>query len=139
MNSLKFWLTLRVHGRRAYEELIESQLQLAAYLESRILQTGAFDLATPRELTILNFRARAARELALPESEVTKLHRAIVEHVTRDGEQWISTTRVAGRSVLRMMIISYLTEKRHIDELAARLQQAAKTVMERSLSATHSA
>ena len=137
MNSLKFWLTLRVHGRRAYEELIDSQLHLAAYLESSVLETGVFDLATPRELTILNFRARAARELALPETEVMRLHRAIVEEVTHDGEQWISTTRVAGRSVLRMMIISYLTEKRHIDALVARLQQAAKTVMERSLGATH--
>src|SRR5437870_2088383 len=30
MNSLKLWLTLRVHGRRAYEELIDRQLKLAA-------------------------------------------------------------------------------------------------------------
>ena len=29
MNSLKLWLTLRVHGRKAYEELIDRQLKLA--------------------------------------------------------------------------------------------------------------
>ena len=29
MNSLKLWLTLRVHGRQAYEELIDHQLKLA--------------------------------------------------------------------------------------------------------------
>ena len=29
MNSLKLWLTLRVHGRQAYEELIDRQLKLA--------------------------------------------------------------------------------------------------------------
>jgi len=136
MNSLKFWLTLRVHGRQAYEELIDSQLQLAAYMESRILDTRVFDLATPRRLTVLNFRASAARELALPEEEIARLHHAIVQEVTRDGKQWISTTRVAGRSVLRMMIISYLTEKRHIDALAVNLQKAAKVVMERSFGAT---
>ncbi len=138
MNSLKFWLTLRVHGRQAYEELIDSQLQLAAYMESRVLDTGAFELATPRRLTVLNFRAKAARDLALTEEETARLHHAIVQEMTRDGEQWISTTRVRGRSVLRMMIISYLTETRHIDALAARLQRAAKTVMERSFGATHS-
>ncbi|HVC89846.1 MAG TPA: pyridoxal-dependent decarboxylase, partial [Acidobacteriaceae bacterium] len=136
MNSLKFWLTLRVHGRQAYEELIDSQLQLAAYMESCILDTRVFDLATPRRLTVLNFRASAARELALPEEEIARLHHAIVQEVTRDGKQWISTTRVAGRSVLRMMIISYLTEKRHIDALAVNLQKAAKVVMERSFGAT---
>ena len=120
MNSLKLWLTLRVHGRQSYEELIDSQLQLAGYMESRILETGAFELATPRRLTILNFRAKAARELALPEEEIARLHHAIAAEITQDGEQWISTTRVRGRSVLRMMVISYLTEERHIDALAAR-------------------
>lgn len=138
MNSLKFWLTLRVHGRQAYEALIDSQLRLATYMESRVLETGAFDLATPRRLTILNFRAKAARELALPEEEVARLHHAIAAEITQDGQQWISTTRVRGRSVLRMMVISYLTEERHIDALAARLQRTAKAVLERSFGAAHS-
>ncbi|MES2222103.1 MAG: pyridoxal-dependent decarboxylase [Acidobacteriota bacterium] len=135
MNSLKLWLTLRVHGRQSYEQLIDSQLRLAGYMESRILETGAFELATPRRLTILNFRARAARELALPEEEIARLHHAIAAEITQDGQQWISTTRVRGRSVLRMMVISYLTEERHIDALAMRLEQAAKTVLDRSFGA----
>jgi aromatic-L-amino-acid decarboxylase len=138
MNSLKFWLTLRVHGRQAYEELIDSQLRLAASMESRVLETGAFDLATPRRLTVLNFRARAARDLALPEEEIARLHHAIAAEITQDGQQWISTTRVRGRSVLRMMVISYLTEERHIDALAIKLQQASKSVLERSFGAARS-
>jgi aromatic-L-amino-acid decarboxylase len=136
MNSLKFWLTLRVHGRRAYEELIDRQLQLAAYLESSVLETGMFELATPRRLTILNFRAKAARELGLSEDEIARLHHDIVQEFTRDGQQWISTTRVQGRSVLRMMVISYLTETRHIDELAKKLQAATERVIEHSTTAT---
>ncbi|MGH9616038.1 MAG: pyridoxal phosphate-dependent decarboxylase family protein [Acidobacteriaceae bacterium] len=135
MNSLKFWLTLRVHGRQAYEELIDSQLRLAEYMESRILATGAFELAIPRRLTILNFRANVATELALPEEEIARLHHAIAAEITQDGQQWISTTQVRGRSVLRMMIISYLTEERHIDVLASRLEQAAKIVVEHSFGA----
>ncbi len=131
MNSLKLWLTLRVHGRQSYEDLIDSQLRLADYMESRVLETDAFDLATPRRLTILNFRAKAARELALPEEEIASLHHAIAAEITQDGRQWISTTRVRGRSVLRIMVISYLTEERHIDALAASLQRAVKTVLDR--------
>jgi aromatic-L-amino-acid decarboxylase len=132
MNSLKLWLTLRVHGRQSYENLIDSQMRLAALMESRVLETGAFDLATPRRLTILNFRAKAAGELALPEEDIARLHHAIAAEIAQDGQQWISTTRVQGRSVLRMMVISYLTEERHIDALAAALKRAAKTVLDRS-------
>ena len=40
MNSLKLWLTLRAHGRQSYEELIDSQLRLAGYMEQRVLETG---------------------------------------------------------------------------------------------------
>lgn len=132
MNSLKFWLTLRVHGRQAYEDMIDRQLQLAGHLESRVLETGLFELAIPRRLTVLNFRAKAALELNLSEDEIAKLHREIVEEFTRDGQQWISTTRVKGRSVLRMMVISYLTEQRHADTLAMKLARATQTVLERS-------
>ncbi|MGC9292658.1 MAG: pyridoxal phosphate-dependent decarboxylase family protein [Acidobacteriaceae bacterium] len=131
MNSLKLWLTLRVHGRSAYEELIDSQLQLAAYMEGQVLATGSFDLAVPRKLTILNFRARLASDLNLDEQETARLHRQIVEDVTEDGEHWISTTRVNGKSVLRMMIISYLTQAGHVDALVAKLQVAAQSAAEK--------
>jgi hypothetical protein len=48
-----------------------------------------------------------------------------VEEVTRDGRRWISETAVNGRSVLRMMVISYLTEERHLDDLGSALRNAA--------------
>lgn len=131
MNSLKLWLTLRVHGRSGYQEMIDGQMQLAEYLESRILETGLFEIATPRRLTILNFRAAAVREKALSEEAMAHLHREIVEEFTRDGKQWISTTRVQGHSVIRMMVISYLSERRHADELAAGLRMATQPVLTR--------
>ena len=45
--------------------------------------------------------------------------------VTRDGSRWISETIVKGQSVLRMMVISYLTEERHLLELESALTGAA--------------
>ncbi len=128
MNSLKFWLTLRVHGRVAYEELIDNQLQLAAYLEEKVLATGSYTLATPRALTILNFRARLADDLHLDDEATATLHREIVNQIPADGEHWISTTRVHGKSVLRMMVISYLSRKEHVDALVTKLHAAAHSV-----------
>ncbi len=130
MNSLKFWLTLRVHGRVAYEEMIDRQLQLAVYLEEQVLATGSFDVATPRALTILNFRARLANELHLDEPTTARLHREIVSTLTEDGEHWISTSRVNGESVLRMMIISYLTRTEHVDALVEKLRTSAQQAAE---------
>jgi glutamate/tyrosine decarboxylase-like PLP-dependent enzyme len=121
MNSLKLWLTLRVHGRKAYEEHIDRQLSLAQSFASWIRASEHFELAAPQVLPIVAFRFKAG----FSEEQVAEMHTNLVEEVTRDGSRWISETKVNGRSVLRMMVISYLTEERHLRELGSALTEAA--------------
>jgi len=126
MNSLKFWLTLRVHGRKAYEGLIHRQLELARQMREWVEQSDVFEMATPQVLPILNFRVRLADAT---EAEIARANAAVVDEVTRDGRRWISLTNVNGRSVIRMMIISYLTEERHLHDLQQALVAAASKVL----------
>jgi glutamate/tyrosine decarboxylase-like PLP-dependent enzyme len=131
MNSLKVYLTLRVHGRAAYEELIDRQLRLASEFGTRVASSSEFELAVPQVLPILNLR------LKLPnakEEEIEAAHAAIVDQITRRGERWISLTRVNGRSVIRLMVISYLTTGEHIEALWSGLQSAAAEVLPRAAS-----
>jgi aromatic-L-amino-acid decarboxylase len=121
MNSLKLWLTLRVHGRQAYEEHIARQLVLAHAFEERMQRSKFYEMAAPVKLPILNLRLKNRKS----EAAIEKAQAAIVDDVTRDGRRWISLTRVRGRSVIRFMIISYLTEERHLDELWLALERAA--------------
>ncbi|HKD82101.1 MAG TPA: pyridoxal-dependent decarboxylase [Candidatus Angelobacter sp.] len=123
MNSLKLWLTLRVHGRHGYEELIDRQLKLAAFFSGWVRNSEMFELAAPQVLPIVNFR------LKLPNAsgeERRAAHDAIVHEATRDGRRWISTTLVNGQSVIRMMVISYLTAHRHLEDLMIALTEAAQ-------------
>ena len=126
MNSLKFWLTLRVHGRKAYEELIHKQLELAREMREWVEHSSEFELAVPQVLPILNLRVKLP---GAKEEEIDRVNQAIVDEVTRDGKRWISLTRVNGRSVIRMMIISYLTEQRHLREMQQSLAKAAHEVL----------
>ena len=128
MNSLKLWLTLRVHGRRAYEEYIDRQLQLTRSFVAWIERSADFEVAAPTMLTIVNFSVKSqGRSPQL----VAAIHAAIVDAVTRDGQRWISDTVVNGRSVLRMMVISYLTEERHLEALQSALETAAAVALAR--------
>jgi aromatic-L-amino-acid decarboxylase len=133
MNSLKLWLTLRVHGRKAYEEHIDRQLQLARGFASWVKASEDFELASPQVLPIVAFRLRAD---ALNQSQLAEAHASIVEEVTSDGSRWISETGVNGGSVLRMMVVSYLTEQRHLrgleDALAAAVTKLGLTASRRS-------
>jgi glutamate/tyrosine decarboxylase-like PLP-dependent enzyme len=125
MNSLKLWLTLRVHGRKAYEELIDRQMNLARSFTAWAETSEDFELAAPMTLPIVNFRLQSSR---FSPEELAAAHSAIVEEVTADGQRWISETVVNGGSVLRMMVISYLTEERHLQGLEEALTKAVHQI-----------
>ena len=128
MNALKLWLTLQVHGRQAYEEHIDRQLQLAQWFGERIQESSEFALFVEPQLPIFNLRLKSS---AASDAEDAQLHQEVVDAVTRDGKQWISTTVVNGRTVIRVMIISYLTLQKHLEELLERLHTAGKPILEK--------
>jgi aromatic-L-amino-acid/L-tryptophan decarboxylase len=125
MNSLKLWLTLKTHGRQAYEEMINRQIELARTFAEWVEKSEIFELAAPQVLPVLNLRIRDFRGDA---HELSSLHATIIEDVNRDGQRWISGAMVNGKSVIRTMIISYLTEQRHLQGLQAALEAAALRV-----------
>ena len=114
---------MQVHGRHAYEELIDRQLKLAAFFANWVRSSEIFELAAPQVLPIVNFRIKRA---GITDEERRAAHEAIVHEVTRDGRRWISTTLVNGQSVIRMMVISYLTAHRHLEDLMIAVTEAAK-------------
>jgi len=120
MNSLKLWLTLRIHGREAYEQHIDAQLQLARWFGDQVRRSSNFELFCEPMLPIFNLRLKKSS------GEQTEKLERIVSEVTREGKQWISTTRVNNQTVIRVMIISYLTRQAHLQELLNRLDWAAR-------------
>jgi aromatic-L-amino-acid decarboxylase len=120
MNSLKLWLTLRIHGREAYEQHIDRQIQLGRWFADQVRRSANFELFCEPMLPIFNLRLK---KISGDQSE--RLER-IVGEVTREGKQWISTTRVNGQTVIRVMIISYLTQQSNLQELLSRLDWAAR-------------
>jgi aromatic-L-amino-acid decarboxylase len=140
MNSLKLWLTLRVHGRAAYEEHIDRQLRLARGFADWARSSEHYELVAEPDLTIINLRVKNAGH----EAAAAAANAAVVEAVTRDGTRWISETKIAGyagspgcadfacpgapRSVIRMMVISYLTDESHLRGLQEALVSAARAV-----------
>jgi aromatic-L-amino-acid decarboxylase len=130
MNSLKLWLTLRVHGRLAYEELINRQLGLSKSFAGWVTDSEDFELAVSPTLPIVTFRLKPGDRNP---QRLAADHDKIVEEVTRDGSRWISETKVRGESVLRMMVISYLTEERHLQSLEFALTNAAKQLFKQAI------
>jgi glutamate/tyrosine decarboxylase-like PLP-dependent enzyme len=121
MNALKLWLTLKVHGRKAYEDHIDRQMNLARGFADWVSESQQFELSTAMVVPILNLRVKGVADA----EHRAKLHTAIVDEVTRNGQRWISETIVNRESVIRVMVVSYLTEERHLHALENALLAAA--------------
>ena len=122
MNAMKLWLTLKVHGRKGYEEHIDNQMNLARTFADWVSRSEQFELSTPMVVPILNLRLKAIAD----SEQRAAMHNTIVDEVTRDGQRWISETVVNGESVIRVMVVSYLTEERHFEGLEKALTEAAQ-------------
>ncbi len=58
-----------------------------------------------------------------------KVQRALQQRIEKSGEAWLSTTVLKNRRALRVNVNSFLTERRHIDDLLELLQrEGAKLV-----------
>ncbi len=54
------------------------------------------------------------------------MNQALAEEMVRWGWAWLSSTRLQGATVLRMMVMNYDTRERHLRRLVADLERLAR-------------
>ncbi len=128
-NSLKLWMALKFMGRRGYEKVIERQIGLTEYLASCIDESSEFQRLGEIETAVCCFKF-------LPESahdatgvDQDRLQLRLQQQIEHSGEAFITTTVLHGRRAMRVNINSFLTERRHVDDLLELLKSESKKLM----------
>jgi glutamate/tyrosine decarboxylase-like PLP-dependent enzyme len=126
-NALKVWAALKTLGTRGYARVIERQIELTEHLAARINEIDHFEQIGRVETAVCNFR------FAPPGvdggSELDDMQRALQQRVERSGEAWVSTTVLGGRRALRANVNSFLTERRHVDDLVELLRRESRELL----------
>jgi glutamate/tyrosine decarboxylase-like PLP-dependent enzyme len=128
-NSLKLWMALKFMGREGYAEVIERQIELTEYLASRIDRSSDFKLVGQAETAVCCFRLLPPSIENASGFEQDRLQQLLQQEIERSGEAWITTTVLNGRRALRVNINSFLTERRHIDDLIELLVRKSKEII----------
>jgi aromatic-L-amino-acid decarboxylase len=92
--ALKLWAVLRCHGRAGLQRIIREHVRLAALFEGWVREAPGWEVCAPRAFSVVCFRLRGTDE----ENEF------LLERVNRTGEVFLSGTKLAGRTVLRLAI-----------------------------------
>ncbi|MFN2452904.1 MAG: aspartate aminotransferase family protein [Pyrinomonadaceae bacterium] len=129
-NALKLWMALKFLGVRGYARIIEQQIELTNYFASRLDELKDFARVGQIETAVCCFRFAPPE---LKDSDVSAqdaLQRALQQRVEKSGAAWLSTTVLEGRRALRVNVNSFLTERRHIDDLLELLQRESAKLMD---------
>ncbi len=127
-NSLKLWMALKFMGRQGYAAAIERQIELTEYFARRIDQLADFERAHDIETAVCCFRFLPANYANVSGMEQDRLQQKLQQEIERSGEAWIHTTVLNGRRALRININSFLTERRHVNDLLELLARKSKEI-----------
>jgi aromatic-L-amino-acid decarboxylase len=122
-NALKIWFALKTLGTRGYAEIIERQIELAEYFAARVAALEGFECVGEVETAVCCLRFVPAEMRDAAGAELDALQRELQGRIERSGEAWFSTTVLDGRRALRVNVNSFLTERRHIDDLLELLRR----------------
>jgi glutamate/tyrosine decarboxylase-like PLP-dependent enzyme len=110
--SLKLWLSFRVYGVRRLAAAIERGIALAEFAQKLVEADDRWEVATPAQLGIITFNRR---------DEYGDDLQSLAAAVADDGFAAVTSTRLHGRSVLRLCTINPRTTPRDIASTLERL------------------
>jgi glutamate/tyrosine decarboxylase-like PLP-dependent enzyme len=128
-SSLKLWMALKFMGRQGYEAVIERQIDLTRYLAERIDSLTGFKRLGEVETAVCCFKFLPEPARSFSGEDQDRLQQRLQQQIERSGEAWITTTVLHGRRAMRVNINSFLTERRHVDDLLELLKRESKKLM----------
>ncbi len=122
--GLRVWLPFKLHGVEVFREALDEKLDLVEWATSELREIDGLELVAEPQLSIVAFR------LALPGAgaeEADRANRELLERINARRRVHLTGTRVGGRFVLRICVLSFRT---HLDRMREGLQDVRSAVAE---------
>jgi aromatic-L-amino-acid decarboxylase len=113
-------------GKHGYAETTERHIELTEYFASRLDALSDFERVGEIETAVCCFRYLPESVRALPPEDRDRVQQALQQRVEQSGKAFFPSTILHGRRALRINIHSYLTERRHVDDLVELLVAEAE-------------
>ncbi|MBD0291583.1 MAG: aminotransferase class V-fold PLP-dependent enzyme [Thermoleophilia bacterium] len=116
--ALKLWAVLRCYGREGVQTRIREAVRLAGLFQEWVEAEPGWEVVAPRPFSVVCFRL--ARDDAANDE--------LVERVNASGEIFISSTRLHGRTVLRLAVGNARTREEDVRRAWDVLRHEAKAL-----------
>ena len=127
-NALKLWMAFKFMGKNGYAQTVERHLELTSHFAGRLDELPDFERVGEIETAVCCFRYLPQRVRALAPEDQDRVQQTLQQRVEKSGKAFFPSTILHGRRALRVNINSYLTERRHVDDLVELLQTEGEAV-----------
>jgi len=125
--GLRVWLPLSLYGFGPFRRALEEKLELARWIARELRSIEHVRIVADPELSLLAFRVEPAGADPAPADRLDRLNRSVIERVNRRQRTFLTGTRVGGRFVIRICVLSVRT---HRETMEAALEDIRSAIAE---------
>ena len=116
--ALKLWFVIRHYGIEGLQHHVRRHVELAQQFASWVKDDSRFELAAPVPLNLVCFRHKGGDDV----------NQGLMERLNHSGDLYLTHTKLANRTTLRLCVGQTNTEARHVERAWKRIQEEADGV-----------
>jgi aromatic-L-amino-acid/L-tryptophan decarboxylase len=126
--ALKLWLSIKTFGAAAFREAINRGFEMAEFAEGLLRQSDCWRVISPATFGIVTFIFVAE---GCSGSEISEIHRRMVEAMAQDGFAFANSTALRGQTVMRLCTINPRTTEDDVRATIKQLEQFGGELQDR--------
>ena len=120
--GVRLWLPLHLHGVAAFRDTLDEKLDLAEYAHDELAEDANLTVLRRPELSVVAFHCRLPGGDVSAEDDATA---ELLRRVNAEQRAFLSSTRVAGRHVARIVVLNHRTDHTRVAETVATVRRHA--------------
>ncbi len=122
--GLRMWLPLKLHGLDPFIACLEEKLLLTEYFRNQLMDSG-FEVGPTPDLSVSYFW--------YPSKNVdqNQFNEELMKLIHKDGRVFLSSTKIDGKFVIRVAILSFRTKLATIDRAVEMIEDARNTLVQK--------
>ena len=119
------WMAFHEHGLDRLREVVEKNVEQAGRVAARVRREAELELTAPVALNVVTFRYRGQ---GLSDGQLDALNAEVVMRIQESGVAVPSTTRLRGRTVIRLAIVNHRSLDADLDLLVDAVLETGRAV-----------
>jgi len=124
--ALKVWFSLKEHGLKTYQVLVEQNVEQARYLGELITGDSRLELLAPIPLNVVCFRFKGDIE---NEARLRTVNNEILLRLQESGVAAPSSTVIAGRFAIRVAICNHRSRRKDFEILVREVVRLGEAIV----------